>query len=52
VVSPAVVRLAYCFSQISHTGTPGRDSGILDLKIYVDKKKLRERFISFQTIVC
>ncbi|MBR8838451.1 MAG: AAA family ATPase [Stigonema ocellatum SAG 48.90 = DSM 106950] len=38
VASPAVVRLAYCFSQISQTGTSGRNSGILDLKIYVDQK--------------
>ena len=28
VASPAVVRLAYCFSQISQPVTPGRDSGI------------------------
>ncbi|GJD20861.1 hypothetical protein RIVM261_058170 [Rivularia sp. IAM M-261] len=41
VASPAVVRLAYCFSQISQTGIPGRDSGILDLNIYVEKNKPR-----------
>ncbi len=41
VASPAVVRLAYCFSDISQTGIPGRDSGILDFKIYVDKTKPR-----------
>jgi energy-coupling factor transporter ATP-binding protein EcfA2 len=41
VASPAVVRLAYCFSQISQPVTPGRDSGILDLKIYVDKNQPR-----------
>ncbi|MEH2244322.1 AAA family ATPase [Nostoc sp.] len=41
VVSPAVVTLAYCFSQFSQTGTPGKNSGILDLKIYVDKNQPR-----------
>lgn len=41
VESPAVVRLAYCFSQISQAGTLVRDSGILDLKIYVDNNKSR-----------
>ncbi|MBW4511206.1 MAG: AAA family ATPase [Scytonematopsis contorta HA4267-MV1] len=41
VESPAVVRLAYCFSQISQNGITGRDNGVLDLKVYVDKNKPR-----------
>ncbi len=41
VASPAVVRLAYCFWQISQTGFSEKDSRILDLKIYVDKNTPR-----------
>lgn len=40
-VSPAVVRLAYCFSQIPLNGTLPENSGVLDLKIYVDKNQPR-----------
>ena len=38
VESPAIVSISYCFSEISQTGDPKKDSGIFDLKIYVDKK--------------
>ena len=41
VASPAIVTLAYCFSQFSQTGTLARNSEILDLKIYVDKNQPR-----------
>ncbi|HLO86370.1 MAG TPA: AAA family ATPase [Nostocaceae cyanobacterium] len=39
VESPARVNLAYCFSQISQSNIPGRDSGIIDLKIYVNRSE-------------
>jgi len=35
---PAKVGISYGFSQISQTGYPNEDSGILDLKLYVDKR--------------
>lgn len=38
VESPAIVSISYCFSQISQTGDTKKDSGIFDLKLYVDKK--------------
>jgi len=38
VESPAQVGISYGFSQISQTGYPNEDSGILDLKLYVDKR--------------
>ncbi|MEH2409542.1 AAA family ATPase [Nostoc sp.] len=43
VESPARVRLAYCFyfSQNSQTNIPARDSGILDLKIFVNRDNAR-----------
>ena len=41
VESPAIVRLAYCFSQILQTSIPERNNGILDLKIYIDKNQPR-----------
>jgi predicted ATPase len=41
VASPAVVRFAYCFSEILQPGTPGRGGGILDLKIYVNRNQPR-----------
>ena len=40
VESPATLSISYCFSQISQTGDPTKDSGILDLKLYVDKKTI------------
>jgi predicted ATPase len=48
VESPALVSISYCFSQISQTGAPRKDSGIFDLKLYVDKKKrvsIREEYL-------
>ncbi|NES00092.1 MAG: AAA family ATPase [Symploca sp. SIO1B1] len=38
VESPAKVGISYGFSQISQTGYQNKDSGILDLKLYVDKQ--------------
>lgn len=38
VESPATLGISYCFSQISRTGDPKKDSGIFDLKLYVDKQ--------------
>jgi predicted ATPase len=41
VESPAKVSIAYCFSQINQTGNLQKDSAILDLKLYTDRKKVR-----------
>ncbi|MCL1465576.1 AAA family ATPase [Argonema galeatum] len=41
VASPALVEFSYCFSQISQTNNPQRDSVILDLKLYTDQQKGR-----------
>ena len=48
VESPALVTISYCFSQFSQTGDPRRDSGVFDLKLYVDKKtrvSIREEYL-------
>lgn len=41
VESPAIVSIAYCFSQINQTGNLQKDSAILDFKLYTDKQKAR-----------
>ena len=41
VESPAKVRLAYCFSQLSQSDDKQKYSVILDLKLYTDKQKRR-----------
>jgi predicted ATPase len=38
VESPATVGISYGFSEIYQTGDPKKDSGIFDLKLYVDKQ--------------
>ncbi|MFB2892101.1 AAA family ATPase [Aerosakkonemataceae cyanobacterium BLCC-F50] len=41
VASPALVEFYYCFSQISQTNNPQRDSVILELKLYTEQQKGR-----------
>lgn len=39
VSSPAKVNLYYCFSQISQTNNPQRDSVVFDLQLYTDRRE-------------
>ncbi|HBW56930.1 MAG TPA: ATPase, partial [Oscillatoriales bacterium UBA8482] len=41
VSSPATVNLYYCFSQISQTNNPQRDSVVFDLQLYTDRRETR-----------